>query len=41
MADIRFESVRKSFGKFAAVDGVDLEVHDKEFVVLLGPSGCG
>jgi multiple sugar transport system ATP-binding protein len=41
MADIRFEGVRKNFGKFAAVDGVDLEVHDKEFVVLLGPSGCG
>ena len=41
MADIRFEGVRKNFGKFAAVDGVDLEVKDKEFVVLLGPSGCG
>jgi multiple sugar transport system ATP-binding protein len=41
MAEIRFEGVRKSFGKFAAVDGVDLEVRDREFVVLLGPSGCG
>jgi multiple sugar transport system ATP-binding protein len=41
MADIRFEGVRKNFGKFAAVDGVDLDVRDKEFVVLLGPSGCG
>ena len=41
MADIRFDGVRKNFGKFAAVDGVDLDVHDKEFVVLLGPSGCG
>ena len=41
MAEIRFEGVRKNFGKFAAVDGVDLEVHDREFVVLLGPSGCG
>ena len=26
MADIRFEGVRKTFGKFAAVDDVDLEV---------------
>ena len=41
MAEIRFEGVRKTFGKFAAVDGVDLEVKDREFVVLLGPSGCG
>jgi len=41
MAEIRFEGVRKNFGKFAAVDGVDLEVRDREFVVLLGPSGCG
>jgi multiple sugar transport system ATP-binding protein len=41
MAEIRFEDVRKNFGKFPAVDGVDLDVKDKEFVVLLGPSGCG
>jgi multiple sugar transport system ATP-binding protein len=41
MAEIRFEGVRKNFGKFAAVDGVDLVVHEREFVVLLGPSGCG
>ena len=39
MADIRFQNVRKSFGKFAAVDGVDLEVKDGEFMVLLGPVG--
>ncbi len=41
MADVRFESVRKVFGKVAAVDDVDLQVSDGEFVVLLGPSGCG
>jgi multiple sugar transport system ATP-binding protein len=41
MADVRFEGVRKTFGKVAAVDGVDLDVADGEFVVLLGPSGCG
>ena len=41
MAEIRFQEVRKSFGDFAAVDGVDLDVKDGEFMVLLGPSGCG
>jgi multiple sugar transport system ATP-binding protein len=41
MAEVRFESIRKTFGKTRAVDDVDLEVADGEFVVLLGPSGCG
>jgi multiple sugar transport system ATP-binding protein len=41
MAEVRFERVRKTFGKVAAVDDVDLEVADGDFVVLLGPSGCG
>jgi multiple sugar transport system ATP-binding protein len=41
VADVRFESIRKTFGKVVAVDDVDLEVGDGEFVVLLGPSGCG
>src|SRR5438093_13571906 len=26
---------------FTAVDGVDLEIHDGEFVDIVGPSGCG
>src|SRR5258706_2493162 len=26
---------------FTAVDGVDLEVRDSEFVAIVGPSGCG
>jgi multiple sugar transport system ATP-binding protein len=41
MAEVRFERIRKTFGKVAAVDDVDLEVRDGEFIVLLGPSGCG
>jgi multiple sugar transport system ATP-binding protein len=41
MADVRFQTVRKTFGKVVAVDDVDLDVADGEFVVLLGPSGCG
>jgi multiple sugar transport system ATP-binding protein len=41
MAEVRFERIRKTFGKVVAVDDVDLHVADGEFVVLLGPSGCG
>ena len=33
--------LRKSFGDVAAVDGVDLEVRQGEFITLLGPSGSG
>ena len=40
MAGIRVEKVSKRFGKVEALKGVDLEVRDQEFLVLLGPSGC-
>jgi putrescine transport system ATP-binding protein len=38
---VRFEGVRKSFGGIAAVDGVTLDIFEREFFALLGPSGCG
>ena len=41
MAEVRFQAIRKTFGKVTAVDDVDLTVGEGEFVVLLGPSGCG
>jgi multiple sugar transport system ATP-binding protein len=41
VAEVKVESVSKSFGKVAAVDDVDVTVADGEFLVLLGPSGCG
>ena len=41
MAEVRFQAIRKTFGKVTAVDDVDLQVGEGEFVVLLGPSGCG
>ena len=35
------EGVRKSFGDFEALRGVDLTVKDREVIVVLGPSGSG
>ena len=33
--------VTKRFGVFAALQDIDLDVHQGEFVSFLGPSGCG
>ncbi len=38
---IALEALNKHFGKVKAVDNLDLEIGDGEFVALLGPSGCG
>ena len=38
---IRLMGLRKTFGDVVAVDDVDLEVADGEFLTLLGPSGSG
>ena len=40
---IRVRSVRKAFdeGRIVALDGMDLEVAEGEFVAIVGPSGCG
>ena len=38
---IDVEGIRKSFGQFAALDGVSLDFPTGELIALLGPSGCG
>ncbi len=42
MAKIRFQSAGKRYPNgFAALENLSLDIDDKEFVVLLGPSCCG
>ncbi len=41
MPEIRLEHVTKRWGKFYAVDDLNLVIKDNDFVTLLGPSGCG
>jgi multiple sugar transport system ATP-binding protein len=41
MAAVALRGVHKSFGSTAVVHGVDLDIQDGEFCVLVGPSGCG
>ena len=41
MATLKVENVHTHFGGVRAVDGVDLDVRDGEFLVLLGASGSG
>jgi len=41
MPEIIVRNVTKRFGKFVAVDNLNMTVLDGDFVTLLGPSGCG
>ncbi|MGA8181186.1 MAG: ABC transporter ATP-binding protein [Desulfobacterales bacterium] len=41
MAFVELKGITKYFDQVKAVDGVDLEIRDGEFLVLLGPSGSG
>src|ERR1700686_4363114 len=41
MAKGRISGLHKRFGSVHAVRGIDLDIPDGEFTVLVGPSGCG
>ncbi len=41
MASITLKDVVKRFGKTEVIHGVNLDISDRELVVLVGPSGCG
>ena len=42
MAGVELKSVKKSYdGKHNVIDGIDVSIKDKEFVVIVGSSGCG
>jgi len=41
MASVTLTQVHKSFGATRVVHGIDIDIEDGEFCVLVGPSGCG
>jgi multiple sugar transport system ATP-binding protein len=41
MASVRLDHITKAYGDEIAVEDMNLEVKDGEFLTLVGPSGCG
>ncbi len=41
MGHVVLQNLHKSYGQNEVIKGIDLEVHDGEFLVFVGPSGCG
>lgn len=41
MADVKLVSITKTFGDITALKAINIQVHDHEFFVLLGPTGAG
>ncbi len=41
MAEVTIRNLRKSYGAVDVIHGLDVDIADGAFVVLVGPSGCG
>lgn len=41
MSNVTLKGVKKIYDKKVVIDNIDLEIQDKEFIVLVGASGCG
>ncbi len=41
MASVSIKAVKKNFGSVEILHGVDIDIADGSFTVLVGPSGCG
>ena len=41
MASVTIQEVKKNFGDTPILHGVDIDIQDGSFTVLVGPSGCG
>ena len=42
MAQVHLRGVTKTYdNKVAVIHGIDMEIADGEFIVIVGPSGCG
>ncbi|REA01159.1 ABC transporter ATP-binding protein, partial [Haloferax sp. Atlit-6N] len=41
MGDVTLEHVSKHYDDVTAVDDMNLDIEDGEFICLVGPSGCG
>ncbi|OYU17002.1 MAG: sugar ABC transporter ATP-binding protein [Rhodobacteraceae bacterium PARR1] len=41
MAEVTIRALRKTYGGLQVIHGLDLDIPDGAFVVLVGPSGCG